>query len=167
MLAAFRSNKLEHTISLYGKDGERADLLYQHTYNRRSGIRHSVTTEQRPDFVLNIYRENNMVLTYLYDAKYRLVDDRDEVESADEGIDFDVVDYPVNEAINQMHRYRDAIYYGLSDDQRPRNKEVIGGYFINDFNDHCDFFSRPTSVSRSSIFFFVKISVTLSPNRLN
>lgn len=130
MLAAFRSNKLEHAISIYGKNGERADLLYQHTYNRRSGDRHSVTTEQRPDFVLNIYKENNMVLTYLYDAKYRLVDDRDEVESTDEGIDFDVVDYPVNEAINQMHRYRDAIYYGLSDDQRPRNKEVIGGYIL-------------------------------------
>ncbi len=130
MLAAFRSGNLEHAITFYGLKGERADLLYQHTYNRKSGIRHSATTEQRPDFVLNIYKENGFVLTYLYDAKYRLVDDRDEVESADEGIDFDVVDYPVNDAINQMHRYRDAIYYGLSDDQRPRNKEVIGGYIL-------------------------------------
>jgi hypothetical protein len=130
MLAAFRSSKLEHSITMYGKNGERADLLYQHTYNRRSGTCHSVTTEQRPDFVLNIYKENGFVLTYLYDAKYRLVDDRDEVETADEGIDYDVVDYPVNEAINQMHRYRDAIYYGLSEDQRPKNKEVIGGYIL-------------------------------------
>ena len=77
-----------------------------------------------------------MVLTYLYDAKYRLVDDRDEVESADEGIDFDVVDYPVNEAINQMHRYRDVIYYGLSDDQRPRNKQEFVSYLRPDFKPH-------------------------------
>lgn len=130
MLAAFRSSKLEHAITMYGKNGERADLLYQHTYNRRSGTCHSVTTEQRPDFVLNIYKENGFVLTYLYDAKYRLVDDRDEIETTDEGIDYDVVDYPVNEAINQMHRYRDAIYYGLLEDQRPKNKEVIGGYIL-------------------------------------
>ena len=130
MLAAFRSSNLEHAITFYGQNGERADLLYQHTYNRRSGIRHSATTEQRPDFVLNIYKENGFVLTYLYDAKYRLVDDRDEVETIDGDVDFDVVDYPVNDAINQMHRYRDAIYYGMSNDQRPRNKEVIGGYIL-------------------------------------
>ena len=42
---------------------------------------------------------------------------RDEIENADKGVDFDIVDYPVSDAINQMHRYRDAIYYGMSDDK--------------------------------------------------
>lgn len=30
----------------------------------------------------------------------------------------------------KMHRYRDAIYYSMKDDKRPRGKEVIGGYIL-------------------------------------
>ena len=38
-------------------------------------------------------------------------------------------DYPPTDAINQMHRYRDAIYY--SKEHEPyRSKEVIGGYIL-------------------------------------
>ena len=38
---------------------------------------HTATTEQRPDIVLNITRESGeVVLTYLYDAKYRVINDR-------------------------------------------------------------------------------------------
>jgi len=45
--------------------------------------------------------KENYVLTYLYDAKYRLSSD-----------DYnDGPDLPPEDAINQMHRYRDAIYY--------------------------------------------------------
>ena len=38
-------------------------------------------------------------------------------------------DYSPSDAINQMHRYRDAIYYG-SDRKEHSNKEVIGGYIL-------------------------------------
>ena len=38
-------------------------------------------------------------------------------------------DYPPTDAINQMHRYRDAIYY--SKEHEPyRAKEIIGGYIL-------------------------------------
>ena len=59
---------------------------------------------QRPDIVLKITKndlKDNYVLTYLFDAKYRLQsDDKDSAP-----------DLPPEDAINQMHRYRDAIYY--------------------------------------------------------
>ena len=60
-----------------------------------------------------------MKMTYLFDAKYR--------------IDGNVkgVDTPPDDAINQMHRYRDAIYY--KDNQKADGKlkkEVIGGYIL-------------------------------------
>ena len=37
-------------------------------------------------------------------------------------------DYPPTDAINQMHRYRDAIYY--SKEEPYRSKEIIGGYIL-------------------------------------
>ena len=76
------------------------------------------TTDQRPDIVLRLSKRENdeITYTYLFDAKYRLSDKRVKGNDA-----------PPVDAINQMHRYRDAIYYngegGIS-------KEVVGGYVL-------------------------------------
>ncbi|MEI6603492.1 MAG: DUF2357 domain-containing protein [Clostridia bacterium] len=83
--------------------------------------------EQKPDIVLRLTKpvggDNTFKLTYLFDAKYRLSD-------AAEGN----VDSPPDDAINQMHRYRDAIYYQNNEENthqnRPYRKEVIGGYIL-------------------------------------
>ena len=56
-------------------------------------------------------------MTYLFDAKYRL-------NGKEKG-----VDTPPDDAINQMHRYRDAIYY-KDYDSKALKKEVIGGYIL-------------------------------------
>lgn len=58
-----------------------------------------------------------MKMTYLFDAKYR-------IDGIDKG-----VDVPPEDAINQMHRYRDAIYY-KDYDANALKKEVIGGYIL-------------------------------------
>lgn len=126
MLNPFNESNLEHIVRFYHKD-DIIELCYQHTYNRRSGEIHTATTEQRPDIVLNIYKKRKdkpFVLTYLYDAKYRVLDDAKEHEDESE-----YCDYPPSDAINQMHRYRDAIYYGNSQYEHT-NKEVIGGYIL-------------------------------------
>ena len=100
------------------------------TYNRRSKDEmKTTTTEQRPDIVVSIKKSDGFTLTYLYDAKYRVQDDVNDSE-LDEGADIDIADYPLPDAINQMHRYRDAIYYAMDDDVRPRGKEIIGGYIL-------------------------------------
>lgn len=82
----------------------------------------SKTTEQRPDIVLRLCKtDGGIQYTYLFDAKYRL---RDTTIPA-----FNGVEVPPVDAINQMHRYRDAIYYTKSKDEKLK-REVIGGYVL-------------------------------------
>ena len=129
MLNPFTSSKVEHIVKFWypntNKTGDYVTLHYQHTYNRHKDEMHTATTEQRPDIVLNIEKvRDNITLTYLYDAKYRVADDND--VNNDKGT---LADYPMPDAINQMHRYRDAIYYG-SNYQEHIAKEIIGGYIL-------------------------------------
>ena len=120
--------KGEHSRILFKKDGiELAELIYnpkstEHE-NNSVGIKDLVvpTVPQKPDIVLQLTKsdlQEGMKLTYLFDAKYRI-----------DGKDKNGVDVPPEEAINQMHRYRDAIYY--RDYQTDSlKKEVIGGYIL-------------------------------------
>lgn len=110
-------------------NGDVVRLEYQHTYNRKTARFNTSTTEQRPDIVVTVKKRNGFVLTYLYDAKYRVQDDVKDGE-LDDGVSIDVADYPLPDAINQMHRYRDAIYYAMKAENRPRAKEIIGGYIL-------------------------------------
>ena len=82
----------------------------------------SKTTEQRPDIVLRLSKsEDGIQYTYLFDAKYRI---RDTTIPLNGGVDVPPVD-----AINQLHRYRDAIYYTQANDDKLK-REVIGGYVL-------------------------------------
>ena len=137
MFDPFAEGELEHQIVFTNPEriGEdEIELLYQHTYNRFSGEIHTATTDNRPDIVLNIKKPDGFMLTYLFDAKYRVFDD-DRLNA--EGVEDEqrllgAADYPPSDAINQMHRYRDAIYYGLKKEQQQQHtaKEIIGGYIL-------------------------------------
>lgn len=119
--------KGEHSHILFRKDGvELAELVYNPKHddkeNDNVGMKNLVvpTVSQKPDIVLQLTKndlQQGMKLTYLFDAKYRI-----------DGKDNDV-DAPPEDAINQMHRYRDAIYY-KDYDTNALKKEVIGGYIL-------------------------------------
>lgn len=130
MVKPFEDNNQEHIVYYKCADGSRVRLHYQHTYSRRTGEVHTATTENRPDIVLTIVKADGFELTYLFDAKYRLLDDnRLNQEDREELANTDAADTPPSDALNQMHRYRDAIYYG-SDRQTHSAKEIIGGYIL-------------------------------------
>jgi len=130
MLNTIVKSGMTHVVEFDNvKNGDVARLEYQHTYNRRTKEFSTSTTEQRPDIVVTITKKDGFVLTYLYDAKYRVQDDVKDGE-LDEGASIDVADYPLPDAINQMHRYRDAIYYAMKNEVRPSAKEIIGGYIL-------------------------------------
>lgn len=132
MIEPFTENKQEHTVFYY-KDGDEIRLHYQHTYNRSSGEVHTATTDNRPDIVLTIRKPDGFELTYLFDAKYRVCDDNEfSKEDKDEINALRAADYPPSDAINQMHRYRDAIYYGdkVENVRLHSAKEIIGGYIL-------------------------------------
>lgn len=80
------------------------------------------TTVQRPDIVLRLSKrkDDDIVYTYLFDAKYRL---------SDKKVSGHTEDVPPVDAINQMHRYRDAIYYNAIDNEDIK-REVVGGYVL-------------------------------------
>ena len=130
----------ERKAQLKAHEGDVVTLHYQHTFNRTSGNSigmdiNTATTEQRPDIVLNIRKPSGeVVLTYLYDAKYRVINDKKlDIDFEEQDIIENRImpggDYPPTDAINQMHRYRDAIYY--SKEHEPyRSKEIIGGYIL-------------------------------------
>lgn len=130
MVKPFEDNNQEHTVEYSCTDGSKVRLHYQHTYSRRTGEVHTATTENRPDIVLTVVKPDGFELTYLFDAKYRLLDDsRLNDEDRAEIAQSEAADTPPSDAINQMHRYRDAIYYG-SDKFQHTAKEIIGGYIL-------------------------------------
>lgn len=126
-LFTWELGKGEHSRILFRKDGvELAELVYNPKHTEKENESISMpnmvvpTVTQKPDIVLQLTKndlQNGMKMTYLFDAKYRI----DKKENG--------VDVPPEDAINQMHRYRDAIYY-KDYDSRQLKKEVIGGYIL-------------------------------------
>lgn len=120
--------KGEHSRILFKKDDiELAELVYNPKSTERENLSAGIkdwtvpTVPQKPDIVLQLTKndlQEGMKMTYLFDAKYRI-----------DGKDKNGVDVPPEDAINQMHRYRNAIYY--KDYQSDAlKKEVIGGYIL-------------------------------------
>jgi predicted component of viral defense system (DUF524 family) len=119
--------KGEHSCVFFKKDDvELAQLVYNPKYTDKEKDNISMenlvvpTVPQKPDIVLQLKKydlQKDMKLTYLFDAKYQ-------IEGRING-----VDTPPEDAINQMHRYRDAIYY-KEYSSKELKKEIIGGYIL-------------------------------------
>ncbi|MDP2188801.1 MAG: DUF2357 domain-containing protein [Sphingobacteriaceae bacterium] len=112
-------------VSFSLPSGELVELFHELQYLNDFDKKYqtgSYTSHQKPDIVLRIHKKDlldDQVFTFLFDAKYRLASDEKE----------GMPDAPPEDAINQMHRYRDAIYYEEKGGQY-RSKEVIGGYIL-------------------------------------
>jgi hypothetical protein len=119
-LRSGRSSK----VSFKKDNGDLIELFHELRYTGKiSDNTLSHTVNQEPDIVLRITKNDlkeNLQFTYLFDAKYRLVSD-----DTENGKDF-----PPDDAINQMHRYRDAIFYQDDQESNKPKKEVIGAYVL-------------------------------------
>lgn len=125
-LFSYSLGKGEHSKIIFKKDDVTlAELVYNPRHSDKDDIKgiselESKTVPQKPDIVLQLTKDDlqeGMKLTYLFDAKYRLEKDGSN-------------DVPPDDAINQMHRYRDAIYYNNKHHDEKIKKEVIGGYIL-------------------------------------
>lgn len=125
-LFTYNLGKGEHSKIIFKKDDVTlAELIYNPRHSEKDDVKgigelESKTVPQKPDIVLQLTKDDlqeGMKLTYLFDAKYRL-----EKDGAN--------DVPPDDAINQMHRYRDAIYYNSKRQDEKIKKEVIGGYIL-------------------------------------
>lgn len=120
----YKDNGLYLTLSqeseakmVYSNKKNRLELWYNKSYS-------SPTTNQRPDTVLNIKNLNNEDdnRIYIFDAKYRInVDDKGVIG-------------PVEDDINVMHRYRDAIVSKLNNKVQFKY-DTFGAYVMFPYGD--------------------------------
>ena len=90
-------------------DGVKAKLAHEPLFTK-SGINiRSYLTSQKPDIVLEVTlpTPSNKHFIWLFDAKYRIKTAKNHYDDTD--INIDITDYVPDDAINQMHRYRDAL----------------------------------------------------------
>jgi len=105
------------------EDGIKIKLVHEPTFsstnNPAFGKIYSWTTEQRPDIFLEATLKDGGKVQWIFDAKYRI------------DTDIEAVDVPPNDAINQMHRYRDAlIHVHKANDNQPEKSRPILGAFV-------------------------------------
>ena len=97
-------------------DGVMARLAHEPIFNKASKIR-SYLVSQKPDIVLEVTLPKSVSsdsssaeerqFIWLFDAKYRIKTSKDSIDDCNE--DIESADYVPDDAINQMHRYRDAL----------------------------------------------------------
>lgn len=87
--------------------------------NRKEGGIYSWTTTQIPDIFLEATFENGKTVRWIFDAKYRIWDDQD-------------TDMAPDDAINQMHRYRDALIHidKVGDGWKEKSRPVLGAFVL-------------------------------------
>lgn len=105
-------------------DGIKIKLVHEPTFsspdNPAFGKIYSWTTEQRPDIFLEATFAKGGKVQWIFDAKYR-------IDAGD-----DAADIPPNDAINQMHRYRDALIHlhKADDEQDEKTRPILGAFVL-------------------------------------
>lgn len=86
---------------------------------RTAGGIYSWTTTQIPDILLEATFENGKTVRWIFDAKYRIWDDQG-------------ADMAPDDAINQMHRYRDALIHidKVGDGWKEKSRPVLGAFVL-------------------------------------
>lgn len=123
--------KHDEIFVLFRSDGVKALLVHEPSYSCKKGKKfdriYSWTTTQRPDIFLEITMPAGDKLRWVFDAKYR-IDSNDGKEWPQKG-----VDTVPDDAINQMHRYRDSLIYiseAPEDGETDKIRPVIGAFAL-------------------------------------
>lgn len=88
-------------------DGITARLAHEPPFNKTTKDIRTYSVNQKPDIVLEVILPNNKRFIWLFDAKYRIKTKKHHYDDPEQNID--AIDYVPDDAINQMHRYRDAL----------------------------------------------------------
>ena len=110
---------------LHRHDGVTIRLAHEPTFTRLSenakfGEIYSTFTTQKPDIFLEASFANGERVQWIFDAKYRLNLDNANGDLAPE------------DAINQMHRYRDALIYinRANDGEMEKTRPILGAFVL-------------------------------------
>ncbi|WP_439327453.1 DUF2357 domain-containing protein [Lonepinella sp. BR2357] len=127
-------------------EGIKIKLAHEPSFDKDNVHIKSYTVTQKPDILLEITFKNGNKSIFIFDAKYRI-----KVPSEnDKKTTQDTQDLVPDDAINQMHRYRDALIYQDQKTLLKKSRPVFGayalypGYFIQDkHNQHENPYAQP------------------------
>ena len=94
-------------------DGVIAKLTHEPKFTQSGNPIRSYVVSQEPDIVLEVTlpsgnpSDEERTFIWIFDAKYRIKTDKNRLDDSSE--DITTTDYVPDDAINQMHRYRDAL----------------------------------------------------------
>lgn len=113
---SFKEDGMRGAFRFKRADGVTARLAHEPIFNKAGKIR-SYLVSQKPDIVLEVTlpksarsdsgSSEEKQFIWLFDAKYRIKTDKSRFDDSNE--DIESTDYVPDDAINQMHRYRDAL----------------------------------------------------------
>ncbi|ENM3874132.1 restriction endonuclease-like protein [Vibrio cholerae] len=114
---SFKEGGMRGAFRFKRADGVTARLAHEPIFNKTGEIR-SYLVNQKPDIVLEVTLPKSADLTkpdsseekqfiWLFDAKYRIKTEKNRFDDSNE--DIESTDYVPDDAINQMHCYRDAL----------------------------------------------------------
>lgn len=115
---------LQGTFHLERDDGIKLRLAHEPQFRRSGTTIKSWTTTQKPDIYLEAAFPDGEMIVWLFDAKYRIKNKDDSDDSPD---------LVPDDAINQMHRYRDALIHiknKTGSDIQKKSRPVFGGYAL-------------------------------------
>jgi hypothetical protein len=115
---------MQGTFRLVRDDGIKLRLAHEPKFQRNGAEIRSWTTMQKPDIFLEATFPDDEKIVWLFDAKYR-IKKPDEFNSEK--------DYVPDDAINQMHRYRDALIHiekSIDKEKTRKARPVFGAYAL-------------------------------------
>ena len=108
-------------------DGLRAKLAHEPVFHRVGKHIRSFGVTQKPDILLEVTFPDGKACIWLFDAKYRIKTQNNRYDIDD----IDSNDYVPDDAINQMHRYRDAlIRVDEQKESRSKSRPVFGAFAL-------------------------------------
>lgn len=106
-------------------DGLKARLAHEPIFRKSGRNLRSYLVPQKPDILLEVSFPNGKHCIWLFDAKYRIKTKR---EYHEEG-DIHRTDFAPDDAINQLHRYRDALIHIANQNQISQKTRPVFGAF--------------------------------------
>jgi hypothetical protein len=118
---------MQGAFSFKRDDGVEIRLAHEPKFNKNGSPIKSWTTTQIPDILLEVTFVDGQQFVWIFDAKYRIKKDSNKEKSP-----IDQGDLAPDDAINQMHRYRDALIYQnkSNNEQVVKSRPVFGAFAL-------------------------------------
>ncbi|SQD79582.1 restriction endonuclease-like protein [Moritella yayanosii] len=114
-------------FSFKREDGLTARLAHEPIFNKNGANIRSYLVSQKPDILLEVTFPDGKKFIWLFDAKYRIKTKNNRFDDDD----VDNQDFVPDDAINQMHRYRDAlIHINKLADSVSKSRPVFGAFAL-------------------------------------